>query len=158
MARKKQAQFVYDPAPVAAIAGENSAALVDVDRILLTRTVGVAPGALSLRYSSIDTAPLVNADFIKASPGRLRMVQGQGYSAVALYLLLVNKIVAPVNGDTPYWPAQLIPAGVLGVPFGFAFDDGIPFATGIAWCVSTTEDVVTLPVGAATFTLGALYV
>lgn len=136
---------------------QSSLVRIDSDAILLVRTVGPAPSSASLRYFS-GASPLVAQGTIKASAGTLRLIQGTQYSGSNLYLQLFDQAAAPVNNDVPVWPSLPIPTTLNGTPFGFAFSDGMPFATKIFWAFSTTSDKLTLPVPATVAQVGALYV
>ena len=144
---------------VAPLVADSGSTLVrcDSDAILLVRQVGPSPSSSSLRYFS-GAAPLVARGTIKASAGVLRLIQGTQYSAVNLYLQLFDQAALPVNTDVPVWPSLPLPSTLNGTPFGFAFSDGMPFATKIHWAMSTTSAVLTLPVPATVAQVGALYV
>ena len=82
--------------------------------------------AVSLLPSSANNT---NPTSVKASPGKLFLVNGYNSTATTTYLKFYNKATAPTVGtDTP--------APVLALPptAAFAFDlAGLPFSVGIAY-------------------------
>jgi hypothetical protein len=93
-----------------------------------------ATGGIASTKRLLSAAASTNADFAKASAGRLYAIQGYNASSSVRYLKLYNKASAPTVGtDTPVKTLAIPPS------VGFAFDwpHGYSFATGIAFALTT---------------------
>lgn len=86
------------------------------------------------------TLGTVNAKSIKASAGNVYEVFWDNNNAAAQFLLFVDKASAPVNTDTPILAIRM-PATSSGQ---FQLAMPLAFATGIAACISSTRNTVTL--------------
>lgn len=81
----------------------------------------------------VSAAGSTNPDFAKASAGTLFEVIGYNAAASVRYLKIFNKASAPTVGtDTPVLTIPLPPAAAFAIDF-----PALPFATGIAFCLTT---------------------
>ena len=120
------------------IAGENPG-----DDLLNTHHKGTASQVNAL---SIDLSAAAEASSVtKASAGRVYKVVMHNNNAAARYLQFFNSTTVPADAA--------VPAMAFNVPANSSitidWPQGMPFATGIAWCNSTT--LATKTVGAADF-------
>lgn len=147
------AQGVYKALAYTVADGKPSPLALDLDGVLKVREVGSPPSGASSVYKS----PLATSGVIKASAGFLRQIQGRSMANAGRWLMYFDATSVPANGATPAWPSiPLLSTLPSGFPFGFMYQE-MPFATGIAWAVSTTAETLTLTLG-TDVALGALYV
>jgi hypothetical protein len=81
----------------------------------------------------IITTASTNADFAKASPGKVLSINGTNTSAGVLYLKLFNATAAPTVGTDVPVETYALPVGAFSFEFG---DTGVAFATGIAFAIT----------------------
>lgn len=119
------------------------------------KVLGVTPKPVSGQIytsSTYGTATTnVSKDYIKSSPGNLRMFYANRIDTSGLFwILLYNRTNAPNNGDTPLnayripFPPAIDSTHPSEVKLGSDFfeENGDFFTTGIAWAISATRDAL----------------
>lgn len=90
-----------------------------------------------LTPTTVISAASTNATSLKASAGQVYAVQVFNVNAAARYLKLYDKASAPTVGtDTPV-KVLTIPGNTAGAGLVLAWPQGLVFATGIAWALTT---------------------
>ena len=103
------------------------------------------------RASWYQLAALAASGVIKSAPGALWQVFGTNSGAAALWFQVFDAAAGPVAGNVPLLRAYVPAGGTFSLTLTDAADPsppGRPFATGIAWGVSTTADTYTAAAGA----------
>lgn len=137
----------YKLTPPAATDGETIELQATVNGALKVSSEAPAPGGYARTLEDTDA-------LVKGTPGEL--IELWGFSRDAeqdLYLLLVNKASAAVDGDTPL---EVFPIPALQ-PFAFAPRAPLAFSVGIVWAVSTLPDEVALPISGGAFCVTVAY-
>lgn len=127
-----------------------------VDGTVAANVTPVASGGLSI--SRVISAATTNATSAKASAGQVYGYYVSNINASPRYLKLYNKASAPTVGtDTPVL-TFLIPGNTAGVAGHVEFTNGIAFATGIAFALTTgVADADTGAVAANELVVNLLY-
>ena len=121
--------------------------------------VGLQPrtsGGLTMHKTT--SAASTNATSLKASAGQVYSIQCFSVNAAVRYLKLYNKASAPTVGtDTPV-KTLAIPGNTAGAGFVIAWPQGLAFATGIAFALTTeATDAGTTGVAASEITVNIDY-
>ena len=82
---------------------------------------------------------------IKSGPGTFYEVFGVNEGGTPQWLMFFDATTQPANGAAPLFAAIYVPANTA---YSLSDADGIPFTTGLSWCVSSTKDTLTLNTGA----------
>lgn len=137
--------------------------VVQVDAISagsnLIGDVGLQPRTSGgLTMSKTTSAASTNATSLKASAGQVYSIQCFSVNAAVRYLKLYNKASAPTVGtDTPV-KTLAIPGNTAGAGFVISWPQGLAFATGIAFALTTeATDAGTTGVAANEITVNIDY-
>lgn len=110
-----------------------------------------APPQMASNFGTLTKA------LVKSSAGRVRSIYAENANAAARYLLLHDKVTAPVATDVPLY-AFRIPSSPGYIEIGEEFfGTGLPFANGIGWSISTTKATFTDAATAAEHSLHVHY-
>jgi hypothetical protein len=103
-----------------------------------------------LTFTKTISAASTNATSTKASAGQVYGIVATNINAAVRYLKLYNKASAPTVGtDTPV-ATFAIPGNTAGAGLALNFPQGLAFATGIAWALTTgSADADTAAVAAS---------
>lgn len=139
----------------AAMLGVGSTAVSSSNPVPSTLIPGTSGGLLVNRVISAATT---NATSAKASAGQVYGYFLSNINAAPAYLKLYNKASAPTVGtDTPVMTI-LIPGNAAGAGANCEFANGIAFATGIAYAITTgVTDASTGAVAANEVVINLLY-
>lgn len=95
---------------------------------------------------SLDASPALEASSVsKATAGVFRSISGRIDSTAGsgtYYIQLINAASLPADGAVTLVMAPLKIAHTTGTNSNFNLDatvNGVPFSTGLVWCISTTE-------------------
>jgi len=122
-------------ADVAALLTTQAGYLDGIATLITATNAALAPGGPSTSTARLlSAAASTNGANVKASAGTLKRIQGHNARLSAVYLKLYNKASTPTVGtDVPVRTVYL-PASA---SFVFDFPEGIAFATGIGYGLTT---------------------
>lgn len=100
------------------------------------------------RMSVLVGAAGANGAVLKASAGQVFSVYCRNTTGAARYFQLFNQTTVPADGVAPTYSFLVPASGYIVLDGAFFGADGQNFATGIYWCVSSTE--ATKTIGATT--------
>lgn len=99
------------------------------------------PLAVTTYTPDLDTSAALEASSVtKASPGVLYGFSCANTNAAARWIQFFNSTTVPADTTVPFLEYSVPAEGT----YALYFEQGIPFSTGIAWCISSTNGAKTV--------------
>lgn len=114
--------------------------------------VVVGPGGTDLNQPMLTKPADVLRQTVHVSATKVLQITGKNTGGDQ-FILVVDKVGAPVNGDGPIWSEPVLGGAVFSLDW---MSRGVALAHGLAVCTSSTADKVTLGGVNCYFNLGYL--